>query len=513
MCGGWPNRVQNHEDNKHNHREETAMEQVSRRDALGLSAAGLLGATAGGVQTAAAEDMPSPTAAMDPRQALIEAAKVDSPNMAGLIDSVLPQLKANGGAVAFLRDKPPSVEGSMAGAAAWGPPPTQDSTVVWGQDFLFVMLSDQPASLVVDGQPEQPMRRVPDSDYWYRLNTLRLGTTHRYTLLSGGKSVGTSDVAAYTPLSYPIAGAPSGTLSEMRTVTSRIYGGAQAKYWVYVNAGVDTARGAPLMVWQDGPRHVGTNDANGTRLKVVTDNLVHLKRIPPMAHLLIAPGTGGETRPLRFKDEPQDNVMRSLQYDSVSGRYGDYILQEVLPEVEKIVKLRQDGYSRGAGGLSSGGICSFSLAWFHPDRFSRVHSTIGTFTGMQWDPEQHIDGGYILSNRVRRDEKRNIRVWMSDGMNDIEVGPDGRADLYVAGSWPLNNIQMANALKTRGYDFHFRFGTAGHSEAQEAMDLPEALSWLWRDYDPEKTSQPFEQEEAERQKPIFRVQVANRDTW
>jgi hypothetical protein len=34
-------------------------------------------------------------------------------------------------------------------------------------------------------------------------------------------------------------------------------------------------------------------------------------------------------------------------------------------------------------------------------------------------------------------------------MNDIEVGPDGRADLYVAGGWPLNNLQMANALKTR----------------------------------------------------------------
>jgi hypothetical protein len=54
---------------------------------------------------------------------------------------------------------------------------------------------------------------------------------------------------------------------------------------------------------------------------------------------------------------------------------------------------------------------------------------------------------------------------------------------------------MANALKTRGYDFHFRFGTASHSEAQEAMDLPEALTWLWRDYDLEKTSQMFEQEE------------------
>jgi hypothetical protein len=38
-----------------------------------------------------------------------------------------------------------------------------------------------------------------------------------------------------------------------------------------------------------------------------------------------------------------------------------------------------------------------------------------------------------------------VRIWMSDGMNDIEVDSSGRPDLYVAGSWPLNNIQLANA--------------------------------------------------------------------
>jgi len=240
---------------------------------------------------------------------------------------------------------------------------------------------------------------------------------------------------------------------------------------------------------------------------------VHQKRIPPMVHLLIAPGTGGERRPLRFPGESQDNVMRSLQYDTVSDRYGRYLHEEVLPEVEKTVKLRQDAYSRGVAGQSSGGICSFTLAWFQPDRFSRVHSTIGSFTGLQWLPEKHVDGGYILSNLVRREPKRNIRVWMSDGLNDIEVDSNGRQDLYVAGSWPLNNIQMANALKTRGYDFHFRYGVATHSSAQGAMDLPESLSWLWRGYDPEKTAEVYEQEEVERGEPIFRVQIANRDAW
>jgi enterochelin esterase family protein len=78
---------------------------------------------------------------------------------------------------------------------------------------------------------------------------------------------------------------------------------------------------------------------------------------------------------------------------------------------------------------------------------------------------------------------------------------------------PLNGIQLANALTTRGYDFHFRFGTATHSSAQGRMDLSESLSWPWRGYDPERTDVIFEQEAEERAKPIHRVQIANRDAW
>ena len=144
------------------------MDEVSRRNAMRLSGASLLAATAGVTRVAAAETStpvsPTTATAMDPRQALVEAAKTGAPEMANLIDSVLPQLKAGGGAIAFLRDKPPSVEGSWPGAAAWGPSSTQDTTVVWGGDTLFVMLSDEPATIVVDGQAEEPMLRVGDTD-------------------------------------------------------------------------------------------------------------------------------------------------------------------------------------------------------------------------------------------------------------------------------------------------------------------------------------------------------------
>jgi len=150
--------------------------------------------------------------------------------------------------------------------------------------------------------------------------TLRLGTTHNYNYFVDGRSVGTYDVAGYNPDSYPLPGVEQGKLSEKKTLASKIYPGMTANYWVYVNTGADVVRGAPLMVWQDGETIVGNQDLLRLRLQIVSDNLVHKKLIPPMVHVLISPGSGGEAQGTR---------MRSIQYDTVSDRYGKYLLEEV----------------------------------------------------------------------------------------------------------------------------------------------------------------------------------------
>jgi len=144
------------------------------------------------------------------------------------------------------------------------------------------------------------------------------------------------------------------------------------------------------------------------------------------------------------------------------------------------------------------------VAWYYPQQFSRVMSHIGSFVALQWHPDQNLDGGYIVSKKVGREPKKNLRVWMSDGSDDQET---------ASGGWPLNNIELANTLKLWGYDFHFRFGVSMHAIAQGALDLPESLAWLWREYDPAKTEQAYVMEESERAKPVFRVKIANRDPW
>ncbi|HYI92381.1 MAG TPA: alpha/beta hydrolase-fold protein [Bryobacteraceae bacterium] len=404
-------------------------------------------------------------AQIHPLQRIIEAARTNSSELKDLIAAGIPGLKG------------------------------RDGAVVWGQDFLFVVESEKPASVSIDKQPAIAMTNMPGTKYWYKLMTLRLGTTHNYNYIVDGRSIGTYDVAGYNPDSYPLPGVARGAISEKKTITSRIYPGMKADYWIYVNAGADTTRGAPLMIWQDGETIVGNNDLLRLRLQIVSDNLVHKKLIPPMVHVLIAPGSGGEAEGTR---------MRSIQYDTVSDRYSKYLLEEILPEVEKSHKLRADAYSRAIAGASSGAICAFNVAWYRPDQFSRVLSHIGSYVPLQWRPDLHQDGGYIVSHRVRREPRENVRVWLSDGTDDIEGNN---------GSWPLNNILLANSLKLKGYDFHFRFGGGMHAIAQGALDLPESLAWLWRDYDAAKSQQQYEMEEAERVKPLFRVKIANRDAW
>ncbi len=366
----------------------------------------------------------------------------------------------------------------------------QGTALVWGQDFLFVADTAKQPTVSIDGQPATAMAHVPESDFWYALVKMRTGVTHSYEFLAEGKTLfPRRDVAGYNPDSYPKAGVAKGTLSEKHTIASKIYEGSTADYWVYVSPGVDLSRPAPFMVWQDGLGLI-RGDLSALHLFTVTENLVAQKLIPPMIHVMISPGTGPR--------------MRSIQYDTVSDRFGRYLLEEVLPEVEKTYKLRADGYSRGIAGESSGGICSLNVAWHFPDKFSRVHSTIGSYTALQWHPEEHLEGANVYPFLIRKEERRNIRIWQSDGAEDIE---------NQFGSWPLQAVELANSLKMKGYDYHFRFGEAAHNSAQAALDLPESLAWLWRGYDPAKTGQIYEMDVAERDKPLYRIRIANRDAW
>jgi enterochelin esterase-like enzyme len=356
-----------------------------------------------------------------------------------------------------------------------------------GPDFLCVVESDTAPTLYVDERAAGPMTKIAGANLWYALTTLATGTSHEYHFdVNGAKFGGRTDVPAYLPESYQHSGIPQGKLSEKLTHVSKIYEGMSSEYWIYVPAQYDPRTAAALMVWQDGQGHIQRD--GGARTLNVIDNLTHQKRIPVMIQVFISPGKVG------------DKAMRSIEYDTMDDRYARFLRDEILAEVASQYNIRTDAYSRGITGSSSGGICAFNVAWRQPDQFSRVFSRIGSFTSIQWHPDQ-IDGGNVFPFMIRKQPKRNIRVWLQDGSDDLE---------NEHGSWPLQNIQMANSLKMREYDFHLSFGNGTHNGAHGNAETPTALAWLWRDYDPATTEQAYTMDAAEKDKPYFRVTIHNR---
>ena len=362
-----------------------------------------------------------------------------------------------------------------------------------GPDFIWAFESESRPTIYVDNRADGPMTSAGESNLWYYTGKLETGTVHGfYYMVNGARTGGSTDVPAYGPDSYVKGGVPQGTLSEKIVHTSKIYDGMQSNYWIYVPAQYDTQAPAALMVWQDGQNLIKRDGAS--RTLTVVDNLIAQKKIPLMIQVFIEPGAVGEKK------------MRSIEYDTVSDRYARFLRDEILAEVQAKYNIRKDAYSRGIAGISSGGICAFNVAWQQNDQFSRVLSHVGSFTSIQWrhaqaDPQDNILGGNDYPFMIRKDPKRNIRVWLQDGSEDLENDH---------GSWPLQNIQMANSLKMREYDFHFSWGGGSHNAAHGNSELPEELSWLWRDYDPAKTEQTYTMDPAEKAKPMFRVRIYNR---
>jgi enterochelin esterase-like enzyme len=355
-----------------------------------------------------------------------------------------------------------------------------------GPDFIWAVEAPSTPTLFVDRAEVGPMMHL-DGNLWYRTGQLKVGTSHAfYYMVNGERFGGNVNVPAYAPEAYEHPGVPRGKLTEKMVHTSKIYDGMLSDYWVYTPAQYDPAKPAALMVFQDGQ---GPANREKSSVQIVIDNLTYQKKIPPMVCVFISPGMKGTQK------------MRSIEYDTMNDAYPRFLRDEILPEVYKKYNVRKDCYSRGITGSSSGGICSFNAAFRQPDQFSRVLTWVGSYASIQWHPGE-IDGGNVFPFLVRKSPKRNIRVWMQDGAEDLENDH---------GSWPLQNIQMANSLKMMGYDFHFSFGQGQHGGVQGGAELPQSLTWLWREYDPAKAEQIYEMEPAEKAKPLFRVSIYNRD--
>jgi len=255
------------------------------------------------------------------------------------------------------------------------------------------------------------------------------------------------------------AGVPKGEVLKFTFDHSTIFPGTTRDYWIYIPAAYKPDKPACVYVNQDGIQW---------KAPTVFDNLIFKKEMPVTIGVFVTPGkviaangTAG-----------QDRFNRSFEYDGLGNAYAKFILNELLPEVEKqkasdgrVIRLSKSGNDRAIGGSSSGAVCAFTAAWEYPDQFSRVFSAIGTYVNLR--------GADRYPSLIRKYEPKPVRVFLQDGANDLNI---------YGGDWFKANEMMERALTFAGYEVNHVWGEEGHSGNQGTALFPDAMRWLWKDW-------------------------------
>jgi len=271
----------------------------------------------------------------------------------------------------------------------------------------------------------------------------------------------------YGPDSQRHEGVPRGKVEEFTFKDSKVFPGTIRRCGVYIPAQYDGSKPAALMVFQDGVRNYLGEDQD-FKTPVVFDNLIAKNEMPVTIGVFIDPGYKRSELPTT-REARGGAENRSFEYDTLSPAYADFLLTEILPFVKKEynLKITDDPDSRAICGMSSGGICAFTVAWERPDQFHKVVSHVGSFT--------NIRGGHRYPDIIRASDPKPIRVFLQDGASDNRNRNPER-------NWVIANHNMAAALEEKDYDYKYVYGEGAHNGNHGGTIFPDTLRWLWRDY-------------------------------
>src|SRR6476661_1675573 len=165
---------------------------------------------------------------------------------------------------------------------------------------------------------------------------------------------------------------PKGEVTKYSFAKSKIFPGTVRDYWVYVPKQYDGKKPACVYVNQDGIQF---------NAPAVFDRLIAEGSMPVTIGVFVMHG-----RVKAPSDKALDRFNRSYEYDGLGDNYARFLLDELLPEVERqkagdgrAIHFSKDGNDHCIAGASSGAIFAFNVAWERPDQFRRVFSAIGTY--------------------------------------------------------------------------------------------------------------------------------------
>jgi enterochelin esterase family protein len=241
---------------------------------------------------------------------------------------------------------------------------------------------------------------------------------------------------------WPDAESRAGVVEEI-SIESAAFGETRSVF-VYLPARFRPRRRYPLLVVHDGLDYLRYCD-----LKTVLDNLIHRLEVEPMVVAMTIPGDRGR----EYADDP---------------RHADFLVGELVPELERRYPLVGEPYARGIAGASFGAIAALAAAWRHPGFFGAALLESGSFVFTDIGSHERgplYDPVVEFVNAFRKDPGRPLeRIFQCCGTYESLI---------------YYNRSLLPLLQATGMSVRYSEVRDGHNWENWRDRLREGLSWLF----------------------------------
>lgn len=227
----------------------------------------------------------------------------------------------------------------------------------------------------------------------------------------------------------------------------------------------------PVLYLNDG------QDLDRLRMSALLDSLYEKKNLPP---LVVVGIHANQNRLNEYGTAAQaDYKGRGAK----AGRYTQFVLSELMPYIEKSVRVATGPAATVVAGFSLGGLSALDLAWAHPERFGKV----GVFSGSLWWRKKAYEAGYdddndrIMHSLIRTATHQSaLKFWFEAGTED-ETSDRNKNGVIDAID---DTLDLMHELRAKGYrdgtDFEYVEVKGGkHNQETWAGVMPDFLRWAF----------------------------------
>lgn len=162
--------------------------------------------------------------------------------------------------------------------------------------------------------------------------------------------------------------------------------------------------------------------------------------------------------------------------------YTDFVVEELLPYINKKYSTYTDAAHNYFCGFSLGGLSAFDIVWNHPEKFSKVGVFSGSFWWRQRAYENHYDDhADRIMHRIVREHatKPPIKFWLQTGTKDEK---EDRNNNGIIDSIE-DTLDLIAELEKKGYKWqqdiqYVEVKDGQHNQHTWQAVMPDFLHWV-----------------------------------